>query len=478
MAIDFSRYQPPGVYTEAVPGPQLSVQSLTPTAVGLFGMSIGYRRDTESLVVDPDTDATTPAVNRTLRQAGIRRDTLTVRNPNSGELYQLDTDYTVHQVSAGADATPGTRDDLYTIRRVIDGGHIDPGDTLEVSYAYVDENYFDPYSFYDYDDVRDAYGAPFDAAGNLQSELTLAAKFAFQNGAQRVICVAVDPSAPDTPTLADYEDALGRLRDESDISVIVPATGTQQIQSLVVAHVNQQSRNRYERRAIVGRDGTGTAVSSAQRITDAQGMRNSRVAMVSPATMRYFAPELNKEILLGGQFLAAAAAGISVSQNPALPLTRRQVVGFADVGEKLAESQKNLESQSGLMVIEKTRSNSVRVRHGVTTNPQDTLTREWSVVGQEDAMVYRLREYLDNDRLIGDIIDELTMVNVKASADAALSSLQRDRIIRGYRDLKVRQVETQPDVIEIRYEWLASLPLNYLLVRYSLNVTSGEVASV
>jgi hypothetical protein len=478
VATDFSRYQPPGVYTEAVPGPQLSVQSQTPTSVGLFGMTIGYRKDTESLVIDPDLDETTPATNRTLRQAGIRTDTVQVRNPNSGELYNVGTDYTVETVTVGGDALPNTRDDLFTINRVVDGGHIDPGDTVEVAYNYVDDNYFDAYSFYDYDDVRDAYGDPFDDAGNIQSELSLAAKFAFQNGAQRIICAAVDPSSPDAPTLADYEDALDRLKDESDISVIVPATGMQTIQTIVQAHVNLQSKNRYERRAIIGRDGSGTAVSSAQRITDAQGMANSRIAMVSPATMKYFAPELNREIIVGSQFLAAAAAGIAVSQNPAQPLTRRQIVGFADVAEKVPESQKNLESQNGLMVIEKTRRNSIRVRHGVTTNPQDTLTREWSVVGQEDAMVYRLREYLDNDRLIGDIIDDLTMVNVKASADAALQSLVRDRIVRGYRDLKVRQLETQPDVLEIRYEWIASLPLNYLVVRYSLSVTTGEVASV
>ena len=37
------------------------------------------------------------------------------------------------------------------------------------------------------------------------------------------------------------------------------------------------------------------------------------------------------------------------------------------------------------------------VRHGVTTNSGDTLVREWNVVGQEDAMVYRLRGYLDSE---------------------------------------------------------------------------------
>jgi len=477
MALDFTRYLPPGVYTEAVPGPQLSVQSLTPTSVGIFGMSVGYRTDTETLVIDPDVDASTPAVNRTLRQAGIRTDTIVVRNSDSGQVWQLNVDYTVNTITVGADAQAGTRDDLYSIQRVITGGHIHPADSVQVSYSYVNSDYFQPYSFYDYDDFRDAYGTPYDAAGQLQSELSLAARFAFTNGAQTIIAVAVDPVTPATPTLADYQVALDKLKDEPDISIVVPATGMQQIQTIVQAHVNQQSSNRYERRAIVGRDGSATPVSSAQRIADAQAIHNSRVAMVSPATMKYFVPELNKEITLGSHFLAAAVAGISVSQNSAMPLTRRQVVGFSDLGEKTAEGQKNLESQNGLMVIEKTRSNLTRVRHGVTTNPQDTLTREWSIIGQEDAMIFRLREYLDNDRLLGAIITDLTMINVKASVDAALQSLVRDGVIRNYAQLKVRQLDTQPDVIEVRYEWLAALPLNYLVVRYSLNVTQGEIST-
>lgn len=477
--VDFSRYQPPGLYTEAVPGPQLAVQSTTPTAVGLFGLAVGYRRETESLLVDPDTqneDASfSPAVNRTLKQPGIRLDTVVVRNPNSGEEYALDADYTLHKTSGGASAS-STRDDLYTVRRVIDG-EIDQGDVIEVSYSFTDSEYFKAKTFYDYDDIRDQYGTPFDSAGNITSELSLAASIAFQNGAQRVVTVAVDPVDPTTPTMADYQAALDRLKDEPDVSVVVPATGQQQIHGPIISHVNQQSSGRFERRAIVGRDGTGSAVSSAQMIADANVINSNRVAMVSPATMRFYAQELNREILLGGQYIAAAAAGISVSQNSAVPLTRKNLRGFVGVGTKLEEAQRNLESQNGLMVVEETRRGRLQIRHGVTTNFTNVLTREWNVTGQQDSMVYRLREYLDNDNLIGGIIDDLTMANVKSSADAALQSLVMDRVIRGYTDLKVRQVEIQPDVIEIRFAWQPSLPLNYIVVRYSVSLSTGDTTA-
>ena len=482
---DFTTYQAPGLYTESVPGPQLSVQAATPTAVGIFGQAIGYRTFTESLTIDPDvqdpdTSEFSAATNRTLSKAGIRTNTLVVRNPNSGEAYALNTDYTIVQVSGGA-STQTDRDNLYTIKRVLedDGGHIDQGDVVEITYNYTDGDYYKAQMFYDYDDVRDAYGSPFDALGNIQSELSLAVSFAFTNGAQRVVCAAVDPVDKTVPTMADYQTALDHLKDDPDVAVIVPATGAQAVQALVVSHINNQARNRYERRAVIGRDGSGSAVTHTQLIADAQAISLNRIAVASPATMKYYAPELNKEIVIGGQYLAAAIAGLSVSQSPAVPLTRKQVRGFVDVGSREPDAQRDLQSSNGLMVVEKTRRGQLQVRHGVTTDAAGgTLTREWNVVGQEDAMVYRLRAFLDSEKLIGGVVDDLTLVNVKASADAALGSLVTDRIINGYVDLKVRQLNTDPTVVEIRYGWRPALPLNYIMVRYSVSITTGSDTAI
>jgi hypothetical protein len=431
-------------------------------------------------------DAGTPAINRALTQRGIittagtetGTESLTVRDPNSFQNYVEGTDYVVVRlpsVAGGDDATPGTSDDLYTISRVVDGGHIDPGDVIQVSYRYKDPTYHEVWSLYDYDDVRDMYGEPFDAAGNIQSELTLAAKFAFYNGASTVLTCAVDPEDPAVPTMADYADALDKFRDEPQIAIIVPATGQQAVQSLVQLHVLQQSNNRYERRAIIGMDGSTSTVMTTQRILNAEQLTEQRIALVSPSKFTYYAPELNKPIELGGQFMAAALAGLSTSMIAAMPLTRKTVRGFTGPAEAQREGEKNNESQNGLMVIEKTRRNLVQVRHGVTTNPTDLLTREWSIIGQQDVMVYRIRDFLDADGLIGMPIYDTTLIQVKASAESALQSLIKDQIIRNYQNLKVRQIATTPDVLEVRYEWLPAYPLNYIVVRYSVAVLTGDI---
>ena len=477
---DFSKYQPPGLYTEAVNGPQLAVSGSTPTSVGIFGKAVGYQTITESVLILPDLppeeegSERQPAKTRVLSMSGIILNSVSVRNPSSHQTYAEGTDFTIEVESTGNDPS-SKRDDTYILKRVIEGGHIAEGDIVEVTYRYTDENYFLDRTFWDFDDVRDAYGPSFNAEGEIVSELTLAARLAFQNGASSVVCVAVDPADPDVPTLDEYVTALNKLSDNPDISVIVPATGMQPLHVEVLTHVTRQSSGQFERRAIVARDGSESSISSSQMIQNASALTSRRVAMVSPSSMIYFSSEVNREVTIGGQFLAAALAGLSVSLSPSTPLTRKRVLGFADIGRRAPETEKSLESQNGLLVVEKTREGQIRVRHGVTTDPSTYLDREWSVTGQEDTMLYRLRRYLDNNQIIGSIINDITLVTIKATVDSTLQSLITDQTINGYSDLKVRQLDTQPDVVEIRFAWNPAMPLNYIVVRYSVNVTTGEI---
>src|SRR5947209_19957188 len=171
--IDFSRYMPPGVYMNPRPGPQLAVNSSQPTAVGIIGQAVGYETFVQTVQIPTDTNNTTPAPTQTLAQQGINTSTLKVTNPSTGGIYALTTDYTVVLISG----TSGTANALYAIERVIDGGHISPGDYVQISYQYTDPSYYTPYVFYTYNDVVTAYGPPFNTTtGAIQSGLTLAPK--------------------------------------------------------------------------------------------------------------------------------------------------------------------------------------------------------------------------------------------------------------------------------------------------------------
>lgn len=482
MAVDFSRYMSPGVYTEAIPGPQIGTASSAPRAVGIFGTAIGYRTDVETFVTPADTPAgadpeTNPAIANpfpVLRRKGVNPESIQVRDVMTNVVYTKDDDYTF-TLNPGPSDTE-TTDDTVQITRVV-GGALREDTLVQVIYQYTDNEYYNVYSFYEYEDIVQAYGASFADDASIQSELSLACKFAFQNGANQIVTVAVKPSNGGVATAADYQEALNKLRNEATVAIVVPATGLQAIQAYVKEHVREQSRNMAERRAIVGRDGSVTPVDSVTRQNNAQTLKEKRVAMVSPSTVVYFNPQFNQEQVIGGQYLAAALAGRAVSMNPSQPLTRKDIVGFERLPEQLSQAQKSQEALSGLMVVEQTRAGLIRVMHGLTTDMTNLFSKEWSIIGQEDAMAFRLRDYLDNEELIGTIITDLTLVNVKGSADSALQSLVMDGVIRDYQELKVRQLQESPDVIEVRFEWRAAVPLNYISVRYSVNVTTGELAT-
>lgn len=578
MAIDFTQYQPPGIYTESLGGPQLSVRSSVPIAVAIFGLSVGYQTHRQSVTLPADVGGQ-PALSTKLDKVGINTlitstslpvvfatvnvdltdtpatieglppgdtetddvtvdendlvylnaqtnatqnglyklqvvqvngspvrtltpavDTFQVSNPDTGVAYINGLDYNLVKIDSGDQSVISFRDDQYAIRRVDrgTGAGIQPGKTVQVSYRYTNPDYFNVKVLYDYDDVRETYGEPFNPDGSIRSELTLAAKFAFLNGASTMLLCAVDDKLKDSDNqplslTSCYEATLKKFLDEPQIAIIVPATGNTDVFAMVKEHVTRQSNSRFERRAILGTDGTQTALTPALRIGHAENISSSRIAMVSPSVFDYAAPELDRAILLrpgnsligngvrklGGQFMAAAVAGRSVSQIAAMPLTRKAISGFVGPSKEPVqrEGDKNLETQNGLMVVEKTRRNQVQVRHGVTTDPTDLLSREWSIIGQQDVMVYRVRDYLDADGLIGMPIYDTTLIQVKASTDAALTSLVRDQIIVSYQNLKVRQLATLPDVIEVRYEWLPAYPLNYILVKYSVSVLTGDVTA-
>ena len=565
MALDFTTYQPPGIYTENLGGPQLAVRSSVPTAVAIFGRAVGYETYRESIKIRPDVvvDGETVGalsgngVPPTLAKSGIQVvtgtpvgqidfnvdvsaevpspvenpddpgfslelstgsgstpgdlvylinqdnasenglyryttvsgedrlvpvvDTFRVINPTTGVAYYNGQDYIVEQVPFDGEDGTTTRDNKYAIRRV-PGGAIQPGKVVQVIYRHTDTAYYTVRALYDYDDVRDLYGEPFNQDGSIRSEVTLAAKFAFLNGASQVLTCAVDLEATNDdgePLTVEecYARTLDKFLDESQAAIIVPANGSDYLHPLVKAHVEQQSELKFERRAIIGFDGSGGKIPSTIRQEAVQAIASQRVAMVSPSQFDYFSPELGRVVKLGGHFVASAVAGLSVSQIAAMPLTRKVIDGFQGptVDDALREGEKVTESSVGLMVVERTRRGQVQVRHGVTTDPTDLLTSEWSIIGQQDVMVYRIRDYLEADGLIGMPIYDSTLIQVKASAEAALVSLVRDGVIVGHQNLKVRQLAIHPDVVEVRYEWKPAYPLNYILVRYSVEVMTGDV---
>src|SRR4029077_2009654 len=213
MPIDFSQYQPPGIYVQETPSASVSVVGVQPTVVAIIGPALGYRLATETIVVH----GTTPVL---LGHLGIDTTTVVVADV-AGTPYVLTTDYTL-AVGGDADAnTTTTPDNTLTLARAGSGGIAD-GATVYVSYRYADTDYYAPFASADFNAIQAKYGNPIDpTSGAIVSPLSLAAQTALNNGANQLVLLAT-PTV--TITRTQLSNAYLQLSGIFNINVIVPLT--------------------------------------------------------------------------------------------------------------------------------------------------------------------------------------------------------------------------------------------------------------
>jgi hypothetical protein len=132
------------------------------------------------------------------------------------------------------------------------------GDTVTITYEYTDQDYYAPTLFDDYNDVADKYGAPFDADGNIDSQLSFAARLVFMNGASEIIAVAAESDND-----SDIEDALAKLTNEEDVRIVVVlGQGSAANVAALSSHVSTMINEGLYRFGVVGRDGSVSTVDA------------------------------------------------------------------------------------------------------------------------------------------------------------------------------------------------------------------------
>lgn len=501
--VDFTRYVPPGVYVEDENTSIVTALGVEPTVACLVGPAIGYFTHTESLTFTTDSvvltqkgaDTSTIQASRTTYDAnGIPTTTTFVKGTDS-----LTGDYYVSSVVL--DPITGVAGQTVTLTRRAQGTTvgIQPGDVVTFTYRYADAAYHDVKTFEDYDSFVQAYGRAIDLnTGAVVSPLSLACKVAFENGANRVFAVAT--SAADGDLNARTAKALAKTANLHEVNVIVPlmpvepaTTGTEaekaaaddgaqaQALSTVRAHVDAASLAGFRRVAIVGLDQRYR--TSADRMANlARGVQNSRVMLAFPNALNYYNGGNNTTVVVDGFYLAAAYAGRLSALRIQDALTRKIVRGFAGIAPAVPQTTrtrqaKDTMSSAGVAVTEIDRSNRLVIRHGTTTDRTSLTSRELSVVRARDALFNLMQDGVDEAGLIGTPIDNQTPIRVKGVISGLLEAAVNSGVVVGYSDLKVRQQTLptgDPSVIEVRFAYQPALPLNYIVVAFSLNVQTGE----
>lgn len=469
-------YTPPGVYIDenAQPVPNLaSVVALPPSRVALVGPSIGYMTYTESVQLT----GTTPV---TLTKKGIDTATVVVTGLD-GTVLNNGGDYDLAQTGSPAEeaTTTITRDA---------GGTITSGAVVYVAYRYTDSAFYEPYMSTDWDEIQSRYGTAV-TAGAVTSPLSLAAKIVIENGAREIICVPTKGSTPTSVTAAQIEAAYSSLEGRDDVGIVVPLPvgisgtdvtpgDTTNIGLDLKAHVELATSNGNYRVGAFGFD------AAAQRTYDsvATATASKRVMLAYPNVLEWYNGYTNSVMELGSMYLACAYAGMMASRSAQIPLTRKQVRSFSAIPSRIRSSMtssvKNALADAGVAITEQQSDGSLVVRHGITTDPTNVLSREMSIVRAKDTKIRLVNQAIERSGIVGSPMDAEAPVRLRSIVEGALQQAVQGQIIVGYSNLAVRVSPGDPTALEVKYAYQPAYPLNKVMVSFAINTVTGNIQEI
>lgn len=492
MTISFGgQYTPPGVYIATGPNPTVAPVGVNPSIVCLIGTGVGYNTFTES-----DTFASSSSI--VLAQQGINTSSIVVSgyiaDPNaSGNSIPTTfvqgasgTNQGDYYVTQSTPASGGPQNTTTTIVKTVSSTISSNYPAVTVSYQYTNASYYQLNAFTDFASFTDVYGAPLNpTTGAVSSPLSLAAQFAIQNGANRLYGLALSGVGSIQQQFASAYATLSGIN--QDANLIVPlwegVTDPGQLAGML-ATLNSALTADYNdgvlRMAFVG---LSHQYSQATSVTQglATGIASERIVMAWPNQLSLYNGITNGTDTISGYHLAAAYAGLLSAQAPNVPLTASQPLGFAGLPASMLLSMttttKNALSSSGISVTEPARGGGLRVRQGLTTNyAGGQLTREISLVRQSDALYGLVQTALNAAQLIGQPIIATTALAVKGVVNSALETAKAANLIIGYTGLQVREQTPpsgDPTVIEVQFAFQPTYPLNFVLVNFTVDTTTG-----
>lgn len=496
----FSSYQPPGVYVQPVNTPIVTPTGVPVQTLCIVGPAVGYRTATQSFLIYASTpfqlsftgvfttaQAGPPAITAPAVINTVTRAALTV-----GVDYSL----TVTPDPSGNPALAVT-----TVERVPTSPNISDGAEVTVTYNYADVTYYQPQVFTNFQAVVNAYGPAFVAtapttpgATQIANALTFGCQLAFTNGANTIVAIALNPA---NGTLEQqYIAAYDQVQTTTGVTIMVPvwnddipapggsnttAFALQLAEDLDAACQSAASQG-FPRIGIFGLprlyNETTTPVP-----TFTSTINDMRLVAVYPEIISVYNNQTSQSFNASGCFMAAAVGGVLSALPVSTGLTGQTVRGFTLTQAETASmtsSFMNTLAASGACIVYRTWNGSYQVRHGLTTNMSALNFREISMVRQNDSLMVAVQQGMQNSGLIGSPITASTVATVQAALTGILQQQFVLGAIQGYTNISVQQ-ETypggDPTIIQCSFQYLSAVPLNYITVSFSVNLTTGQVST-
>ncbi len=340
------------------------------------------------------------------------------------------------------------------------------GELYYVSYNYTKTD-FSSKLFARLSDVVNEYG---DVSPD--NPLSLAAYLAFLNGASVVGCQQV-PKTPGSATASEaaYIAAIDASAGESLPGFVAPAVlvlltpATQTLARYMAIHCDTQSSIRFkaERTAIFG-FAAGTRVDQALAIAQTAG--DTRVRFVYPDITSLSLTDAlgaTRTYLVDGRYLAASVAASTTAPtiDPATPWESRSLTGFTSLNRRLDAVVMNQLAVGGITVLEN-RPPFIRIRHGLTSDMTNILTKTPTVIQIADEIQKRVRAVCNP--FIGAKFLPQILGQIEGRLSEMFKQAVNEQIIANFTNISVVADPADPTAIIVNAYYQPVFPLLYIQV--------------
>ena len=266
------------------------------------------------------------------------------------------------------------------------------------------------------DDAK-ALWAPSDPVATGALNLMRGIALLFRSGATTIYAQALAAGA----TTQNFSDALDELlKDEVNV-LVIPELATATATTVIKSAVNSAETNARDLIGVIGSDATDSA---APADIVAQANADKRLVLATPA-IHGLDPD-GSDVLLPGQYTAAAVAGLIASLAPQASPTNKTLPGVTRLGRKFGYGELKALVSGNVLALESRQG--IRVVRGITTEGEafaQITTRR--IVDYAKAGIRQV-----SNPFVGRLNNERVRKALKGALDSFLSTMLFDEQLTGY----------------------------------------------
>jgi len=343
------------------------------------------------------------------------------------------------------------------------------GDLYYVSYVYTKQD-FGTQFFTKMSAIEAAYGAI-----SPDNPVSLASYLAIINGAVLLGIKQVQRAeGSGQASLDSYKQAISDLEGVQPGQVNPDMIELQRGDSLELYQILKKSncimssiRYRSERTSILG---VAAGITPNTVGVWAQQLHETRMRLVYPDIVTLDITDAfgkTKEYLVEGTYLAAALTGSVVSPNydVATPWTNRRLTGFNSLARIMDAVEMNQTAVLGVTILEQ-RGNLLRVRHELTTDMSNQLTKLPTIVLIADEVQRQARATLE--RFIGLKYLPGVISQVEGRLANMFKALVAGQIVSAYTGIKAVPDDFDFTTLNVEAYYSPVFPLLYIIITFHL----------